>query len=84
MRPPAHSRSIRPTSVWWFLFTLQVLEVYRLVALATSVWRRLAVPVLFLVFWLTLFTLQVYAFLTSSSSGILVSQQGLLFVLLSR
>ncbi|XP_060103411.1 RING finger protein 145-like [Heteronotia binoei] len=60
---------------------VQALEVYQLVALGMALWRRLAVPVLFLVFWLALFTLKIYAFWVSSVS--LLSQQGLLFVLLS-
>ncbi|XP_062991505.1 RING finger protein 145-like isoform X2 [Elgaria multicarinata webbii] len=60
----------------------QVLEVYRLVTLGVSLWRQLAVPLLFLVFWLALFTLQIYAF-ASSSSGSLLSQQGLIFIFLS-
>ncbi|XP_061439606.1 RING finger protein 145-like isoform X2 [Rhineura floridana] len=61
----------------------QVLEVYRLITLGMSLWRQLAVPLLFLVFWLALFTLQLYA-LVSASSGNLLSQQGLPFLLLSR
>ncbi|XP_034958221.2 RING finger protein 145 isoform X1 [Zootoca vivipara] len=60
----------------------QVLEVYRLVALGMSLWRQLAVPLLFLVFWLALFTLQIYA-LASSSSGNPLPQQGLVFIFLS-
>uniref|UniRef100_A0A670IVQ7 RING finger protein 145-like n=1 Tax=Podarcis muralis TaxID=64176 RepID=A0A670IVQ7_PODMU len=60
----------------------QVLEVYRLVALAMSLWRQLAVPLLFLVFWLALFTLQICA-LVSSSSGNPLPQQGLVFIFLS-
>uniref|UniRef100_A0A452IH91 RING finger protein 145 n=1 Tax=Gopherus agassizii TaxID=38772 RepID=A0A452IH91_9SAUR len=59
----------------------QGLEVYRLVALGMSLWSQLAVPVLFLVFWLVLFTLQIYSFLASSNS--LLAQQGLLFIFLS-
>nr|XP_056711741.1 RING finger protein 145-like [Euleptes europaea] len=59
----------------------QALEVYQLVALGMSLWRQLAVPVLFLVFWLALFTLKIYAFWVSS--GPILSQQGLLFVFLS-
>ncbi|XP_053114092.1 RING finger protein 145-like [Hemicordylus capensis] len=58
----------------------QMLEVYRLVALGMSLWRRLAIPLLFLVFWLALFTLQIWAAISSSH---LLSQQGLLFVFLS-
>ncbi|XP_066488481.1 RING finger protein 145-like isoform X2 [Tiliqua scincoides] len=60
----------------------QVLEVYRLVTLGMSLWRQLAIPLLFLVFWLALFTLQLYA-LAAASSGKLLSQQGLLFIFLS-
>uniref|UniRef100_A0A8C3XL11 RING finger protein 145 n=1 Tax=Chelydra serpentina TaxID=8475 RepID=A0A8C3XL11_CHESE len=59
----------------------QGMEMYRLVALAMSLWSQLAVPVLFLVFWLVLFTLQIYSFLASSNS--LLAQQGLLFIFLS-
>ncbi|KAL8206503.1 UNVERIFIED_CONTAM: hypothetical protein K2H54_006264 [Gekko kuhli] len=59
----------------------QALELYQLVALGMSLWRQLAVPLLFLVFWLALFTLKIYAFWVSS--GPLLSQQGLLFVFLS-
>lgn len=63
----------------------QVLEVSRLVALGVSLWNQLAVPVLFLIFWLVLFFLRLSAFLTtSSSSGSPLAQQGLLFLLLSR
>ncbi|CAM5142234.1 unnamed protein product [Natator depressus] len=59
----------------------QGLEMYRLVALAMSLWSQRAIPVLFLVFWLVLFTLQIYSFLASSNS--LLAQQGLLFIFLS-
>ncbi|NXK14532.1 RN145 protein, partial [Herpetotheres cachinnans] len=59
----------------------QAVEVYRLVALGVSLWSQLAVPLLFLVFWLVLFFLQLSSFLTSSSSPL--AQQGLLFLLLS-
>ncbi|XP_075355520.1 RING finger protein 145-like [Mycteria americana] len=60
---------------------VQALEVYRLVALAASLWSQLAVPLLFLVFWLVLFSLRLSSFLTSSGSPL--AQQGLLFLLLS-
>ncbi|NXG45176.1 RN145 protein, partial [Psilopogon haemacephalus] len=59
----------------------QALEMSRLVALGVSLWSQLAIPHLFLVFWLALFTLRLSAFLTSSSSPL--AQQGLLFLLLS-
>ncbi|XP_063192989.1 RING finger protein 145-like isoform X1 [Chroicocephalus ridibundus] len=60
---------------------VQALEVYRLVALAVSLWSQLAIPLLFLVFWLVLFSLRLSSFLTSSSSPL--AQQGFLFLLLS-
>ncbi|XP_029862298.1 RING finger protein 145-like isoform X1 [Aquila chrysaetos chrysaetos] len=60
---------------------VQALEVYRLVALGVSLWSQLAIPLLFLIFWLVLFSLRLSSFLTSSSSPL--AQQGLLFVLLS-
>ncbi|XP_075004405.1 RING finger protein 145-like isoform X5 [Calonectris borealis] len=60
---------------------VQALEVYRLVALGMSLWSQLAVPLLFLVFWLVLFSLRLSSFLASSSSPL--AQQGLLFLLLS-
>ncbi|KAF1470229.1 hypothetical protein FQV18_0015852, partial [Eudyptula minor novaehollandiae] len=59
----------------------QALEVYRLVALGVSLWSQLAVPLLFLVFWLVLFSLRLSSFLASSGSPL--AQQGLLFLLLS-
>ncbi|XP_067154522.1 RING finger protein 145-like isoform X1 [Apteryx mantelli] len=59
----------------------QALEAYRLLALGVSLWSQLAVPLLFLVFWLVLFSLRLSSFLASSSSPL--AQQGLLFVLLS-
>ncbi|XP_070804555.1 RING finger protein 145-like isoform X2 [Pituophis catenifer annectens] len=58
-------------------------EAYHLVTLAGSLWRRLAVPLVFSTFWLVLFALQIFT-LASSSSGPLLSQQGWLFVFLSR
>ncbi|XP_078530679.1 RING finger protein 145-like [Lissotriton helveticus] len=60
---------------------MQVLEVYRLVALGMMLWTHLAVPLLFLVFWLVLYTFQVYFFLTSRNSKL--TQQGLLFIFLN-
>ncbi|KAM6075640.1 LOW QUALITY PROTEIN: RING finger protein 145-like [Chlamydotis macqueenii] len=60
---------------------LQALELYRLVALGVSLWSQLAVPLLFLVFWLALFSLRLSSFLASAGSPL--AQQGLLFLLLS-
>ncbi|KAM6206137.1 LOW QUALITY PROTEIN: RING finger protein 145-like [Sarcoramphus papa] len=59
----------------------QALEVYRLVALGVSLWSQLAIPLLFLVFWLVLFSLRLSSFLASSGNPL--AQQGLLFLLLS-
>ncbi|KAM4710464.1 RING finger protein 145-like isoform 2-T2 [Discoglossus pictus] len=58
----------------------QLLEVYRLVALGMSLWSQLAVPMLFLVFWVVLFIFQIYSFLSAKSG---VGQQGLLFAFLN-
>ncbi|NXA43717.1 RN145 protein, partial [Eudromia elegans] len=59
----------------------QARELSRLLALGTSLWSRLAVPLLFLVFWLVLFALRLVAHVASPGGP--VAQQGLLFVLLS-
>ncbi|XP_065489831.1 RING finger protein 145-like isoform X2 [Caloenas nicobarica] len=61
---------------------LQALELSRLVALGVSLWSQLAVPLLFLVFWLVLFSLRLAAFLVGPPGP--RAQHGLLFLLLSR
>ncbi|XP_025031517.1 RING finger protein 145-like isoform X2 [Python bivittatus] len=61
---------------------LQDPEVYHPVTLGVSLWRRLAVPLLFSTYWLILFTLQIFT-LVSSSSGHLLSQRGWTFIFLS-
>ncbi|MBN3286422.1 RN145 protein, partial [Polyodon spathula] len=43
----------------------QVVEVYGLLALGMSLWNQLVVPVLFMVFWLVLFALQIYSYLST-------------------
>ncbi|KAK2511406.1 hypothetical protein Q9233_017019 [Columba guinea] len=60
---------------------LQALELSRLVALGVSLWSQLAVPLLFLVFWLVLFSLRLSAFLLGPPGP--RAQHGLLFLLLS-
>ncbi|NWH27019.1 RN145 protein, partial [Grus americana] len=55
----------------------QALEVYRLVALGVSLWSQLAIPLLFLVFWLVLFSLRLCSFLTSSSTWLQEDEEGL-------
>ncbi|KAM4672699.1 RING finger protein 145-like isoform 2-T2 [Amazona ochrocephala] len=59
----------------------EALEGHRLLALGLSLWSQLPVPLLFLVFWLVLFSLQLCAFLTSSSTPL--TAQSFLFLLLS-
>ena len=69
----ARDRRVSPT---------QALELYRLLALGVALWSQLAIPLLFLVFWLVLFFLRLSSFLAFSASPL--AQQGLLFLLLSR
>ncbi|XP_063166027.1 RING finger protein 145-like isoform X2 [Candoia aspera] len=57
-------------------------EVFQLVTLGVSLWRRLAVPLLFSTFWLVLFTLRIFT-LASSSASHLLSQRGWIFIILS-
>ncbi|KAK2117000.1 hypothetical protein P7K49_003886 [Saguinus oedipus] len=42
-----------------------VVEVYGLLALGMSLWNQLVVPVLFMVFWLVLFALQIYSYFST-------------------
>ncbi|KYO35818.1 hypothetical protein Y1Q_0022368 [Alligator mississippiensis] len=58
----------------------QVLEPYQLMVLGMGLWSRLAVPMLFLFFWLVLFALQLYSALASSGPP---TQPGLIFIFLS-
>ncbi|XP_030306365.1 RING finger protein 145 isoform X2 [Calypte anna] len=60
----------------------QSLELSRLVALGMSLWGQLSIPLLFLVFWLILFSLRLISLLAPSDSP--PAPQGLLFLLLSR
>ncbi|XP_030046787.1 RING finger protein 145 isoform X2 [Microcaecilia unicolor] len=59
---------------------IQVLELYRLVAMVMSLWNQLSIPLLFLVFWLVLFTIQMYSLAYRTS---FLDHQGLLFVFLN-
>ncbi|XP_040190938.1 RING finger protein 145-like isoform X2 [Rana temporaria] len=59
----------------------QEMELYRLVALGMALWTHLAVPAIFLVFWVVLYLLHIYSAL-SSKPGIL-EQQGAIFILLN-
>ncbi|KAJ7988815.1 hypothetical protein DPEC_G00313110 [Dallia pectoralis] len=63
------------------LLQLEVIELYRLLALAISLWNKYAVPVLFSVFWSVLFVVQLCSYFTANdSSG---SHQGALFFILT-
>ncbi|XP_041710388.2 RING finger protein 145 [Coregonus clupeaformis] len=62
------------------LLQLEVVELYRLLAVAISLWNQFAVPVLFSVFWSVLFVVQLYSnFTANNTSG---SHEGVLFFLL--
>ncbi|KAM6961103.1 RING finger protein 145, partial [Aplochiton taeniatus] len=60
---------------------LEVIELYRLLAVAISLWNQFAVPVLFSVFWLVLFVVQLWSYTTASSGH--GSYQGILFFFLT-
>ncbi|XP_075711648.1 RING finger protein 145-like [Rhinoderma darwinii] len=59
----------------------QVTELSRLVAVGMSLWSQVAVPLLFLVFWLVVFVLHVYSTLSSKPGSL--EQQGPLFIFLN-
>lgn len=63
---------------WWS----QVIELYRLLTVGVSLWNQFAVPILFTVFWLVLFVVQLCS--NTMSANTAAGQQGLLFLLLSR
>ncbi|XP_038135410.1 RING finger protein 145 [Cyprinodon tularosa] len=63
------------------LLQLEVIELYRLLALGISLWNQFAVPALFIVFWFVLFAVQLYSDATSASAS--SSYQGILFFLLT-
>lgn len=60
----------------------QVVEVYGLLALGMSLWNQLVVPVLFMVFWLVLFALQIYSYFSTRDQP--ASRERLLFLFLTR
>ncbi|KAG7458822.1 hypothetical protein MATL_G00224640 [Megalops atlanticus] len=60
---------------------VEVMELYRLLALGVSLWNQFAVPVLFSVFWFVLFMVQIYSHATASNN--FVNHQGVLFVFLT-
>ncbi|XP_077334513.1 uncharacterized protein LOC143975825 isoform X2 [Lithobates pipiens] len=59
----------------------QEMELYRLVALGMALWTQLAVPAIFLVFWVVLYLLHIYSAMSSKSS--ILEQQGAIFILLN-
>uniref|UniRef100_UPI00398E37F7 RING finger protein 145 isoform X2 n=1 Tax=Pristiophorus japonicus TaxID=55135 RepID=UPI00398E37F7 len=60
---------------------VQVVEVYGLLALGMSLWNQLVVPVLFMVFWLVLFALQIYSYFSTRDHP--TSRERLLFLFLT-
>ncbi|KAM9184908.1 RING finger protein 145 isoform 1-T1 [Mergus octosetaceus] len=60
---------------------VQVVEVYGLLALGMSLWNQLVVPVLFMVFWLVLFALQIYSYFSTRDQP--ASRERLLFLFLT-
>uniref|UniRef100_A0A2I3GRF0 TRC8-like N-terminal domain-containing protein n=1 Tax=Nomascus leucogenys TaxID=61853 RepID=A0A2I3GRF0_NOMLE len=60
---------------------VQVVEVNGLLALGMSLWNQLVVPVLFMVFWLILFALQIYSYFSTRDQP--ASCERLLFLFLT-
>ncbi|KAM4723279.1 RING finger protein 145 isoform 2-T2 [Anableps anableps] len=63
------------------LLHLEVIELYRLLALGISLWNQFAVPALFSVFWFVLFAVQLCSDIMSAS--ISATYQGIMFFLLT-
>nr|XP_054597844.1 RING finger protein 145 [Nothobranchius furzeri] len=63
------------------LLHLEVIELYRLLAVGISLWNQFAVPVLFSVFWFVLFAVQLFS--DTMSAGAATSHQGFLFLVLT-
>ncbi|XP_074547537.1 RING finger protein 145 [Halichoeres trimaculatus] len=63
------------------LLQLEVIELYRLLAVGISLWNQFAVPVLFSVFWFVLFVVQLCSDAMSANAS--SSHQGILFFLLT-
>ncbi|KAM6968669.1 RING finger protein 145 [Tautogolabrus adspersus] len=61
------------------LLQLEVIELYRLLAVGISLWNQFAVPVLFSVFWFVLFVVQLFSDAMSATA----SHQGIMFFLLT-
>ncbi|XP_059209972.1 RING finger protein 145 [Centropristis striata] len=63
------------------LLQLEVIELYRLLAVGISLWNQFAVPVLFSVFWFVLFIVQLCS--DTMSAGASAGHQGIMFFLLT-
>lgn len=63
------------------LLQLEVIELYRLLAVGISLWNQFAVPVLFSVFWFVLFIFQLCSDAMSGSAS--AGHQGIMFFLLT-
>nr|XP_033497820.1 RING finger protein 145 [Epinephelus lanceolatus] len=63
------------------LLQLEVIELYRLLAVGISLWNQFAVPVLFSVFWFVLFVVQLCSDAMSGSAS--AGHQGIMFFLLT-
>ncbi|KAI3367422.1 hypothetical protein L3Q82_026280, partial [Scortum barcoo] len=63
------------------LLQLEVIELYRLLAVGISLWNQFAVPVLFSVFWFVLFVVQLCSDTMSGSAS--AGHQGIMFFLLT-
>ncbi|CAJ1074592.1 RING finger protein 145 [Xyrichtys novacula] len=63
------------------LLQLEVIELYRLLAVGISLWNQFAVPVLFSVFWFVLFVVQLCSDAMAANAS--VSHQGIMFFLLT-
>ncbi|XP_030626949.1 RING finger protein 145 [Chanos chanos] len=61
------------------ILQIQVMELYRLLAVGVSLWHSFAVPLLFSSFWVVLFGVQ----LISNAGNTIASQQGVLLYLLT-
>lgn len=63
------------------LLLLEVIELYRLLAVGISLWNQFAVPVLFSVFWFVLFVVQLCS--DTIAGNVSAGHQGILFFLLT-
>lgn len=63
------------------LLQLEVIDLYRLLAVGISLWNQFAVPVLFSVFWFVLFIVQLGS--DTFSGNVSASHQGIMFFLLT-